>query len=164
MAAAACLLDSIRVADLPTVARLFSEPKVRSFLGGPVDPQIAQQRAAELAQQARAWAVRPNPGNSSLLGIVVLDQHHDLQDLEVSYLFLPEHWGRGYATETVHQVLAHAFGIMRLRRVVAETQSANAPSVRLLERLGFRLLRSVSRFGAEQSIYLAEPPFFHAAT
>ena len=100
-----------------------------------------------------------------MLGVVLLDRHHDLEDIEVSYLFLPEHWGRGYASAAVRQVLAHAFGTIGLCRVVAETQSANAASVRLLERLGFRLLRKVVRFGAEQSIYLAEPlSSIHAAT
>jgi len=53
---------------------------------------------------------------------------------------------------------------MQLRRVVAETQAANAASVRLLERPGFRLFRQVTRFGAKQSIYLAESSFIHAAT
>jgi [ribosomal protein S5]-alanine N-acetyltransferase len=160
-----CVLEPIQVADLPAVARLYSEPKVRSFLGGPLTGQQAEQRAAELAQQSeRAWGVRQTPGSSSLLGVVVLDRHHDLEDIEVSYLFLPERWGHGYATEAVRQALAYAFGTMQLRRVVAETQAANAASVRLLERLGFRLLRQVARFGAMQSIYLAEPSFIKAAT
>jgi ribosomal-protein-alanine N-acetyltransferase len=160
-----CLLDSIQASDLSLVARLYSEPAVRSFLGGPIAAQLAEQRAVELSHQSeQVWAVRPMPGSSSLLGVVVLDRHHDLEDIEVSYLFLPEHWGRGYATDAVRQALAYAFGTMGLRRVVAETQVANVASVRLLERLGFRLLRQLVRFGAKQSIYLAEPAFIEAAT
>ncbi|MEK8034917.1 GNAT family N-acetyltransferase, partial [Ideonella sp. DXS29W] len=89
---------------------------------------------------------------------------HDLEDLEVSYLFLPEHWGRGYARAAVKQALAYAFGTIGLRRVLAETQSANGASVRLLEHLGFCLVGNVNRFGAEQSIYRAEPSSLQAAT
>ena len=161
-----CCLESLEVNDLPLVERLFSESKVRAFLGGSIAPSLARQRALEFVLQSeRAWAVRSASGNSGLLGVVLLDRHHDLEDIEVSYLFLPEHWGRGYASAAVRQVLAHAFGTIGLCRVVAETQSANAASVRLLERLGFRLLRKVVRFGAEQSIYLAEPlSSIHAAT
>jgi ribosomal-protein-alanine N-acetyltransferase len=153
-----CALGAIQTADLPLVARLFSDAKVRAFLGGPLSPQQAEQRAAELVREsAQAWAVREDSVHATaLLGVVVLDRHHELEDLELSYLFLPEHWGRGYATTAVRQVLAQAFGPLGLRRIVAETQSANAASVRLLERLGFRLLRRVVRFNAEQSIYFAE--------
>ena len=164
MVTSACVLDSIQAADLASVARLFSECKVRAFLGGPLSPQLAEQRAAELANQStHAWAVRESLG-SPLLGVVVLDRHHELEDLEVSYLFLPEHWGRGYASEAVRQVVARAFGTLGLRRIFAETQSANTASVRLLEHLGFRLLRKVVRFGAEQSIYFAGPAHGQAAT
>jgi len=166
MAPSPCRLDSLEVSDLPLVELLFSEPKVRTFLGGSLSPSLAKQRAADLVlQPERAWAVRSASGSSSLLGVVLLDRHHDLEDIEVSYLFLPEHWGRGYASAAVKQVLAHAFGTIGLRHVVAETQSANAASVRLLEHLRFRLIRRVVRFGAQQSIYRAEPPSsIHAAT
>ncbi|WP_334181138.1 GNAT family N-acetyltransferase [Methylobacter sp.] len=155
-----CSLDAIRASDLSQVARLFSDPAVRSFLGGPLSAPVAEQRASELLTQAvpaMVWAVRQTSEESnSLLGVVLLDRHHDLEDFEVSYLFLPEHWGRGYATAAVQQVLAYAFGVAGHQSVVAETQTANISSVRLLERLGFRQLRQVTRFGAEQSIYVAE--------
>lgn len=165
MVSPSCVLEPIQATDLPLVARLYSEPEVRFFLGGPLASKLAAQRAAELAQQSeRAWGIRPASGSSSLLGVVALHRHHDLEEIEISYLLLPEHWGRGYATQAVRQALVHAFGTMQLRRVVAETQAANAASVRLLERLGFRLFRQVTRFGAKQSIYLAEPSFIHAAT
>jgi ribosomal-protein-alanine N-acetyltransferase len=164
MVSSRCFLESTQTSDLPLVARLFSEPKVRSFLGGPMSAEMAQQRAAELAHGSeQAWAVRPASDLSSLLGVVTLDRHHDLEDIEVSYLFLPEHWGHGYATDGVRQALAYAFGTMGLHRVVAETQAANAASIRLLGRLGFRLLRQVVRFGAEQSIYVAYPALIKAA-
>ena len=46
-------------------------------------------------------------------------------------------WGRGLATEALTAVLAHGFGTLRLNRVEAHTDAANARSIRLLERLGF---------------------------
>jgi ribosomal-protein-alanine N-acetyltransferase len=165
MISSACVLEAIQTSDLPSVARFFSEGQVRAFLGGPLRHHLAEQRAAELAvHSTHAWAVREQPGSPSLLGVVVLDQHHELEDLEISYLFLPEHWGRGHASAAVRQVMAHAFGTLGLRRIVAETQSANAASVRLLERLGFHPLRRVVRFGAEQSIYFAGPAHVQTAT
>jgi RimJ/RimL family protein N-acetyltransferase len=90
-----------------------------------------------------------------MLGLVSFDQHHDGKDIEVSYALLPENQGRGYATEAVQIALRYAFDQMGLRRVVAETQSLNARSVALLQRIGMVFQRTVIRFGAEQSIYAA---------
>ena len=156
-----CILDVIGAVDFPQVVRLYTEPEVRTFLGGPLSRPLAELRARELTVQsdsAKAWGVRRTLTDPTLLGVMVLSTHHDLEDMEVSYLFLPEHWGHGYATGALTQILAHAFGAAGLRRVVAETQSANTASVRLLERLGFLQSRTLVRFGAEQRIYIAESP------
>lgn len=40
-----------------------------------------------------------------------------------------------------------------LTKIVAETQSANKASCRLLKRIGMDLEETVERFGAEQSIF-----------
>ncbi len=80
--------------------------------------------------------------------------HHDKTDPELSYLLLPEWWGQGLATESVRAVLDHAHGC-GAERIVAETQVANAASIRLLTRLGMRFERSVVRFGEAQAIYVS---------
>lgn len=46
--------------------------------------------------------------------------------------------GRGYATEAARALLAHAFGAMRRDRVSARVYADNAPSIRVLSKLGFR--------------------------
>lgn len=154
---ALCRLGAIDIAvDMPALVRLFSELSVRRFLGGPVAAEIAAQRAREVVSQAhRAWAIRHPTGerDAPLLGIVLLDRHHDSDSLEVSFLLLPEHWGRGIGSSAVAQALYYAFETLGSSQILAETQSANAACVRLLEQLGFTLRRCVTRFGAEQRIY-----------
>ena len=67
---------------------------------------------------------------------------------ELGYVFHPDHWGRGYATEAVRGLLDLAFGQWGVRRVTARCNPDNAASWRLLERVGFRreghLLAAVS--------------------
>ncbi len=58
---------------------------------------------------------------------------------EIGYELLPEHFGHGYGSEAVARVLDELFATAKLHRVVAITGTSNAPSRRLLERLGFRL-------------------------
>jgi ribosomal-protein-alanine N-acetyltransferase len=46
--------------------------------------------------------------------------------------------GRGFTTEAVRRAVTHAFGAAGLHRVQAAVIPRNAPSLRLLEKLGFR--------------------------
>ena len=46
-------------------------------------------------------------------------------------------WGHGYATEAGCAVLQWAFDTLDLNRVQAETDTRNAASARVLEKLGF---------------------------
>ena len=46
-------------------------------------------------------------------------------------------WGHGYATEAAHALLGWAFDTLDLNRVQAETDTRNAASARVLEKLGF---------------------------
>jgi ribosomal-protein-alanine N-acetyltransferase len=103
----------------------------------------------------RHWAIRLK-SDGEFVGMVSLGVHHDGTDTEISYLLLPEWWGQGYAKEAVRAVVDLALGDLGLPRVVAETQTANVASCRLLESLGMRLERRVERFGAEQAIYATD--------
>ena len=53
------------------------------------------------------------------------------------YAFVP-HVGRGYMTEGLALALRRAFGPLRLHRIEANIQPANAASKALVRRLGFR--------------------------
>ena len=55
---------------------------------------------------------------------------------------LPEHRGRGYATESARTMLAFLFDALRLRRVVATTEHDNLASQRVMQNLGMTLRRN----------------------
>jgi RimJ/RimL family protein N-acetyltransferase len=56
---------------------------------------------------------------------------------ELVYDLHPEFWGRGMMRAAVKQVLSWAFGAAGFGRVHAFVMTSNAPSIRLLEALGF---------------------------
>lgn len=97
------------------------------------------------------WVVRLK-SNNQLIGLVSLDKHVD-GGTEVSYEFLPNYWGQGYATEVINRVIKFAFEELGIDKLLAETQTANVNSCKLLDRVGMRLERKVQRFGAEQGIF-----------
>lgn len=57
---------------------------------------------------------------------------------DLGWALHPDHTGRGYATEAVHAPLRVAFEDLGVRRVTANCFTDNAPSWRLMERVGMR--------------------------
>jgi [ribosomal protein S5]-alanine N-acetyltransferase len=77
--------------------------------------------------------------SSEVLGLyalfAVVGQH---RRCEISYLMAPAVWGRGYAREAAHAVIAFAFDAKGIERIEADIDQRNVASCRLAERLGFR--------------------------
>lgn len=147
-----CALTPVVTADLPALGRLFTDVQVRRYLGGPRTVPDLQVHV----EQPMQWAIRTEL--RGFIGWVTLGVHHNQVDTEIAYLLLPEGWGQGYAREAVARVLRHGGQDLGLSRIVAETQTANASSVRLLERVGMTFERHLERFGASQSLYAFEAP------
>jgi RimJ/RimL family protein N-acetyltransferase len=57
---------------------------------------------------------------------------------EVGWAFDPAHQGEGYATEAVRELLRICFEDLGVRRVVALAFADNAPSLRVMEKVGMR--------------------------
>ena len=149
-----CLCAPLTECDFPSVARLYTNHQVRRFLGGVGGGAFSQDRFKALSSVAGTliWAVKGSE-TGAFIGIIVLGRHHDGEDMQLSYQFLPESWGRGLASETVGAIVDFARDSLLLPRIVAETQAANVRSKALLERLGMRPVRLLTRFGEEQVIY-----------
>ena len=78
-----------------------------------------------------------------MCGLLRRDYH---PDIELGYAFLPAGRGRGYVVEAAAAALKLA-PPSRLNRVVAVTTVDNQPSIKVLERLGFRFERMVYLMG-----------------
>lgn len=57
---------------------------------------------------------------------------------EVGWAFDPAHQGQGYATEAVQEAVRICFEDLGVRRVVALAFADNAPSLRVMEKVGMR--------------------------
>lgn len=150
-----CILSAPEANDIEQVVRLYTDARVREFLGGPADAKTIRTQfriIIDTDTTKNLWVVRCKT-NRVFIGVVSLDPHHDGTDTEISYQLLPEWWGQGYAQEAVQAIVTYGLADLKLPRVIAETQTANMTSCRLLERVGMRFERHVERFGAAQSIY-----------
>jgi [ribosomal protein S5]-alanine N-acetyltransferase len=59
----------------------------------------------------------------------------------------PDLWGRGYATEAAGAVVAYALERLGHTTVKADVDEPNAASVRVLEKLGLKRVRSATAGG-----------------
>lgn len=148
-------MNSFQKSDYDDVKKLYTNPDVRKFLGGvrqKVSIEAALDDMLRKNDDCFYWAVRKKH-TGDFMGLISLDSHHDGLHLEISYQFLPQWWGKGYATEAVQLIINYGLNELKLSKIVAETQTANISSCKLLERVGMELEQTISRFGAEQAIY-----------
>ncbi|MFE7553433.1 GNAT family N-acetyltransferase [Streptomyces gardneri] len=144
------LLRAVRRGDLAAVTRLWTDPEVRHHLGGPVTEHVIRIRQRRIVGAAGCHAVI-RAEDDVLLGLVTVEPGARNGETEVSYQFLPEHWGKGYAREAVGAVVARV--LEGTPSVVALTQEANHRSRRLLEAVGLEHAESFVEWDARQVLY-----------
>jgi RimJ/RimL family protein N-acetyltransferase len=147
--------------DAAFVLDLFNQPSFVRNIGdrGIRDPDDARRyvREGPGASYARhgfgLWGVQPRAGGE-LLGICGLVRRDYLEDVDVGFAFLPQHWSRGYALESATAVLGHARDVLGIRRIAAIVSPGNSRSISVLERLGLRHERNLVPPGAAGEVML----------
>jgi RimJ/RimL family protein N-acetyltransferase len=139
-------------------ARSFSRGDVPTFVGYRSDPEVARYQSWDDYTSADGTALlaamqeaRPGvPGQwyqfalearstGSLVGDLALKvDQQDPRLAEVGFTMAPAHQGMGYATEALQALLGFAFQSYGLHRIVAVTDTLNAPAAALLQRVGMR--------------------------
>ena len=75
-----------------------------------------------------------------LIGYICLNpaQETETRVFDLGYCFNSDYHGQGYATEACKAVIEYAFSDLQADSLTCGTAAANTPSVRLLDRLGFK--------------------------
>lgn len=76
-----------------------------------------------------------------LVGFCGLKYVDGLNETDIGYRFLPECWGKGYATESARVVMEYGLRELGLPRIVGTVYPENTGSVRVLEKLGMAFVR-----------------------
>jgi len=93
------------------------------------------------------------------IGICGVLKRDTLPDPDLGFSLLPAWWSNGYAHEAGSAVMHQARGPLALGRIVAIASVDNEPSIRLLDKLGFRFERMI-RLGDDPSelrLFSSEP-------
>jgi len=85
------------------------------------------------------WAVCPD-GDEKLAGTICLwNFSPDRTVADIGYELAPKFQGRGIMSEAAEKIIAFGFTALRLIRIEACTHKDNTKSIRLLEKLSFRM-------------------------
>jgi RimJ/RimL family protein N-acetyltransferase len=143
--------------DRAAFIELFASPEVGTYLGGPRPRDDLERTAPEAPGRGPGLFVVDLGG--AMIGMITLDRREaerpghvrpDAGEAELSYLFLPDAWGCGYAAEACAAALDWFTGTLPSEPVVLCTQTANDRSMRLAAKLGFTEVERFEEYGAEQ--------------
>ncbi len=88
------------------------------------------------------------------VGICGLLKRDALEDVDLGYALVPEHWSKGYASESASAVMAYARGRLGLGRILAIVDAGNEGSIRLLEKIGFEYEGTIRLSGDSPEVKL----------
>lgn len=139
------LLREITWNDLEDIHRLHSKPEVDEFntLGIPESLDETRElmrpdiEIRERDPQVRfTWRIiLASTGDFiGLAGMILSNDKFRLG--EIYYKLLPEHWGKGYATEVTKGLIVAGFDQFNLHKVEAGVAIGNERSIRVLEKVG----------------------------
>ena len=138
-------LEPLVAADSESMFELLSDPSLYRWIdeAPPADASSLRARYARLETRASAdgrqhwlnWIVRRPEGPP--LGFVQATALRD-GSAWIAYLLGSAHQGHGHATRATAAMLAHLEAAYGASRLLANVEAGNGPSIRLLQRLGFR--------------------------
>ncbi|WP_234791413.1 GNAT family N-acetyltransferase [Mycolicibacterium mucogenicum] len=161
-------LRKARDEDAEGLIETQTDERVRRYLGGPRPVHevraVLEGVGAATLLEAPGCYIATATDSDDMLGTVTLSRRrNDVpghlgpggDELELSYVFRPHTWGRGYASEAARLLLEYAAGELDDQPVVIITQTANRASLRLAERLGFSVVATFEQYDAEQALATA---------
>lgn len=72
------------------------------------------------------------------IGLHFLASDTQNKQVELGYILHKKYWGKGYATEALMPIIDYLVYTLDKHRLVANIDPSNYPSIRLVEKLGFR--------------------------
>lgn len=128
--------------DLELLVRLYSDPEVTQFVGGPK----ALAKTEELLSRRILAYYEEFPGlgiwagvelaTGRVTGMHLLNHIMGEPDIQVGYVMFKEFWGRGYATEMAVRILRYGYTELQLPRIVAITDLPHVNSQKVLLKSG----------------------------
>ena len=151
-------------ADQEAIHVVYADPEVMRFVGHGAHRTMTETATAlrtygdVLARRGYSFLAVTEREGGALIGDGGL---HPLggvgPDVELGYTLARRAWGKGYATELGQALVEYAFTVLRVQRVVAQVEPANAASRHVLTKLGMTERELRMAYGRPHLLYAVEP-------
>lgn len=144
---------------------LVSDPAVLRYTGETPLPSVDAAcellashplRDYEVHGYGRMACVEKSTGR--LVGFCGLKYLEDIQETDIGYRFLPDCWGKGYATESAQIIMHHGARKLGLGRIIGLVEPENIGSMRVLEKLGLAFESEVMLADHPERLWLYAKP------
>lgn len=140
------MLRAAQASDLPDLLEINGDPEVTRFLPYATwqSPQDGEAWLARMTALGAAGTgqqlVLVRRTDSKVIGTMLLFKYDEGSSrVELGYALGRAYWKQGFMREAVVAACAHAFDVLRIRRIEAEVNPANLASCALLAAVGFAL-------------------------
>lgn len=138
--------------DAEALFALNTDPSVLRYVGKKPLSTVEEAAAQIVALQRQyaevgygRWAVMSKQTGAHIgwCGLKLRQSDEDERGTftDIGYRFAQQSWGQGLAAEAAEACLAYGFESLRLPRIVGCANRENAPSIRILEKLGLRFVK-----------------------
>jgi aminoglycoside 6'-N-acetyltransferase len=138
------------------IARRFNPRDLDDFVAMRNDADVARYQSWSAYSDAEGreflhWMAARNPGDKGWFQFALEDKasgsfigdcglrimETDARLAQIGYTIAKANWNKGFATEAVTALVAHAFATLPLHRITASADARNTASCRVLEKSGF---------------------------
>jgi RimJ/RimL family protein N-acetyltransferase len=140
LTSARLVLRPLQPDDLDLLVVLDRDPGVKQYIDGGQPVVRADVEAAALAALGHRWMAFDRQDDAFVGWFGARPTGPD--ERELGYRLRRAAWGRGLATEGARVIIETAFSLLGSRRVWAQTMAVNTRSRAVLERCGFRFVRT----------------------
>jgi ribosomal-protein-alanine N-acetyltransferase len=130
---------------------LVSHPDILRYTGEKPMESVEQVRQMLLERPIRDYAVYGygrmaciEKASGRLVGFSGLKYLENLQEVDVGYRFLPDCWGKGYATDSARTLMRHGMREHCLQRIIGLVDPANHASARVLQKLNLAFEKKIN--------------------
>ena len=157
------LAERVTAAHWLDLRRMDEDEQFMALLGGVRDKAGT---VAYLEMNVKHWAdhgfgmwMLRDAATSAVIGRAIL-RHLDVEgvdEVEVGYGFMPEHWGRGLATEIARTCVRIGFDRLGLSSMVAITTPPNRASQHVMQKAGLVYERDIVHAGIPHLLFRTLP-------
>lgn len=145
------LLRNLEPKDKDFIIKLWTNPNVAKYMGGPrekqkMDESVNESLADPFEYEYDLWTLIDKTTNEPVGHCGLLEKEVESKnEIEVIYVIDEPYWGKGFATEIAEALIQYAFNQKGLTRVIALIKPENKGSEKVALKCGMKLEKEVIR-------------------